>query len=295
MALKFYLAIPYDSNFARLILGMRHWSTELLIDSAWLQVGPGDAPVKKYHSWGTGFFIGVALVKWGSHGASGTKVEAMLDCLRLEGSPSVAKTLILVSECIDDYRTSRKPQPVKEFTKSKSKLIINVNLTNVNLFALTDDNICLVSRVDTISLEKSSSKVGFVVSGFKLSDVPSNTGFYTCQRTEEMSSTFCFVKLARLDIETDVLSFQFLELVDLYWSPNLHLKCLTMIKELKKYKQEIQTAFKLTSTSSIKKPDSSKHWCVTFKGDTGVHLQLSEAHKLLFTFGMIFIMYLYTN
>lgn len=263
---------------------MRHWSTELLIDLAWLQVGYGDIPVKKYHSWGTGFFINVALVKWGSHGTAGTKIEAMLDCLRLEASPAVAKNLIILSECINDYMKNHTITSNKPTSNGKNKTIVNINLTNVNLFAITND-ICLVSRIDTISLDKNATKSGFVVSGLKFSNIPINSGIYTCQRTEEMTSAFCFVKLARIDNEMGVLSLQFLELVDIFWSPNLHLKCLTIINELKQFKNDIQESLKIFNNNVKKNSDSKNHWCVTFKGDTGIHMQLSQHHKLLFNFG----------
>lgn len=72
----------YRSDMARLVVGARHWSTELLVDGGWCAVGPGagqagvthrEPPPRRHHAWGSAL-LAVALVKWGSHGPRDSKV-----------------------------------------------------------------------------------------------------------------------------------------------------------------------------------------------------------------------------
>lgn len=280
----------YRATLPRLILGMRHWSTELLVDSAWLQAGGGEAPLKRHHSWGTGFFVGVALLKWGSHAHNSTKIEAMLDCLRAEWGPNVARTILLLLDCYNDYNKYKRiivrpKAPPPKLTDSK--LSINMTLTNVNIFTLAENDICLMSRIDAISVEKNSAKLGLVISGFKMVDVVPFLGHFVCQRAEEMAAMFCYVKLTRCEFENGVFNMLLQDLVEAQWSPNLHLKCLTIVKDFKTFKEDLRDSLKLVQNKVPKLQESKKQWGVTLKGDVAVRLLLSDKHNMLFTFGQL--------
>lgn len=87
----------FSSRLPRILLADRHWMAELLIESLWWHLSshePDTTILKKQHPWGTPLFLGVALLKIGSHGNQDTKIDSMLDSLQCEWSPSLAKFLL---------------------------------------------------------------------------------------------------------------------------------------------------------------------------------------------------------
>lgn len=289
LMINFITDTKYDSIFSHLLLGMRHWSTELLIDSAWFQIGNGETPLKKYHSWGTAFFVGVALIKWGSHLSGGTKIEAMFDCLRIEWGPNVANIIIQLIQCLNDYRRKQyKKSQTIAIKKPENKLSINVSLTNVNIFTLSEKKFCLMNRFDTVTVEKSISKFGLVISGFKVADIVPKKGHFICQRAEEMNSSNCYVKLSRWEFDKRNIKMQFLEEVDVQWSPNIHLKLMNIFKEFKLFKENFKTEMPdQVIEKKVTENKTKRSWKCTFKGDIYVRAILSQKHSLLYTTGKI--------
>ncbi|KAI8434640.1 hypothetical protein MSG28_003173, partial [Choristoneura fumiferana] len=158
---------PYGSAFPRVLLGARHWSAELLLDAGWAARARAGAPPRRQHAWGAAL-VAVALVKWGSHGPRDSKVEAMMDCLRFEWSPGVAETIINLLDCIHAYR---QPKPSQPSLPSPCQVAVNVALSHINMFLVVSEDMCLMTRVDAVTLEKSAAKGAAVVSGLKVVDM----------------------------------------------------------------------------------------------------------------------------
>lgn len=88
-----------NSSFPRVLLSNRHWTVELLVESLWWHLSshePDTTILKKQHPWGTPLFLGLVLLKIGSHGSKETKMDSMLDSLQFEWSPFLAKFLLQV-------------------------------------------------------------------------------------------------------------------------------------------------------------------------------------------------------
>ncbi|KAL4707434.1 hypothetical protein ACJJTC_008619 [Scirpophaga incertulas] len=146
---------------------------------------------------------------------------------------------------------------------------------------------CLMLRVDAITLEKTAAKSGAVVSGLKVVDmVPYRDNFH-CQRSDEISVSFLYVKLARVDYilwearNSALLEVQFLEYVDFYWSANLHLKMLTLVRSIKAFREELKSK-QLSSAPSgdQKKSGKALDWKVSFKNETNFGLLLSAENNM---------------
>ncbi|GBP17153.1 Protein KIAA0100 [Eumeta japonica] len=276
----------------------RHWSAELLVDAGWAATGRAaltltEPPHRKCHAWGTTALLGVALVKWGSHGPKDSKVEAMMDCLRLEWSTDVTSTIMSAVECIEDYK---KLSPVKHISTNEvipeknSSISVNVAMSHINVFLIIDDTMCLMMRIDAISLEKILSKSSVAISGLKVVDMVPYKGAMSCQRAEEILITFFHVKFARIEYvpskhnDTVLLDIQFIENVDLEWSANLHLKILTFVRAVQTLKDDIQVRTARIGNDLVKKKGHGKrlHWRITFKGETNLGLILSEENNVLF-------------
>ncbi|XP_073943395.1 bridge-like lipid transfer protein family member hobbit [Choristoneura fumiferana] len=270
---------PYGSAFPRVLLGARHWSAELLLDAGWAARARAGAPPRRQHAWGAAL-VAVALVKWGSHGPRDSKVEAMMDCLRFEWSPGVAETIINLLDCIHAYR---QPKPSQPSLPSPCQVAVNVALSHINMFLVVSEDMCLMTRVDAVTLEKSAAKGAAVVSGLKVVDMVPYKENVQCQRSDEIPESILHVRLARIEHTPNetknsaLLDFQFLETVDCEWSANLHLKILTFLRAFQGFKGELK---KRSSGGGGRK--SELDWRVSFKGETNLGLVLSKENNMMF-------------
>lgn len=96
----------------------------------------------------------------------------MMDCLRFEWSKTVSTTIIAAIDCLQQYRQPE-TKTMQHVPKQKStfSVSINVALSHINLFFLIDERICLMTRIDAISLDSGLKKSGAVISGLKVVDV----------------------------------------------------------------------------------------------------------------------------
>ncbi|XP_037869242.1 protein hobbit [Bombyx mori] len=321
----------YKSRVARLVVGSRQWSTELLVDGGWVASGAAclahrEAPPRRHHAWGSAL-LAVALVKWGSHGPRDSKVEAMMDCLRLEWSVTLAETLIAAVECMNQYKSARPPAPPPPPHPADVPLniAVNVALSHINLFLIVNENMCLMTRVDAVSIEKTVSKSGAVISGFKVVDMVPYKGNMQCQKSDEIPTTFFHVKLARIEHtlskerNSALLDVQFIENVDFEWSVNLHLKILTFVRAFKSFMGELSSknrnidavppsagavppgagavppgAGAVPPGAGAVPPGARRRaldWRVTFKGETNLGLILSDENNMLYNTDDMIISY----
>ncbi|XP_063359180.1 protein hobbit [Cydia amplana] len=271
---------PYTASFPRVLLGSRHWSTELLIDSGWLSCDSReDPPPRKHHAWGAAL-LAVALVKWGSHGPRDSKVEAMMDCLRIEWSNTVATTLVSFLDCVHAYRSPRAADPSPP---SPCLVTLNVALSHINAFLIVNESMCLMMRVDAVTVERGAVRGAAVVSGVKVVDMVPFKGNFQCQRSDEIPKSFFHVRLARIEHtpheenNSSLLDFQFLETTDCEWSANLHLKIMQFVKAVKGFKEELG---KWRRGGGGKK--SKLDWRVGIKGETSLALLLSKENNMIF-------------
>ncbi|XP_046965412.1 protein KIAA0100 [Vanessa cardui] len=280
---------PYKWVVAQLVVGSRHWSAELLVDGGWAGSG-GEPPPRRQHTWRSAL-LAVALVKWGTHGPRDSKIEAMMDCLRLEWSSEIADSLISFVDCLNDYRTTstpKSPQPV--VPDSSCNIAVNVALSHINLFLIIDEKMCLMTRIDAVTLEKTTAKAGALVSGLKMVEMVPYQGNVVCQRSDEIPTAFFHVRLARIERvpsrerHSVLLDFQFIENVDFEWSANLHLKILTFVRAVRKFRDELRLKRESDSDVSKSKQKSSRaiDWRVSFKSQTNFGIILSQSNHMLF-------------
>ncbi|XP_013180644.1 PREDICTED: protein KIAA0100 [Papilio xuthus] len=279
----------YKWGVAQLVVGARHWSAELLVDAGWAGWAGREPPPRRHHAWHSAL-LAVALVKCGSHPPRDCKVEAMMDCLRLEWSKEIANAVITMAECLDDYKTPCKPKLPEAGDEAPANISVNVALSHINLFLIVSDEICLMTRIDAVTLEKTVNKAGALVSGLKVVEMVPYKGNVQCQRSDEITSNFFHVRLLRVeflhskDKSTNLLDFQFLETVDFEWSANMHLKILTFVRAVKSFRKQLKELKASKRETEDVREDKKKplDWRVSFKGDTNLMLLLSEDNNMLF-------------
>ncbi|CAH2086030.1 unnamed protein product [Euphydryas editha] len=276
---------PYEWPLAQLVVGDRHWSAELLVDGGW--AGGRPVPPRRAHAWRSAMLT-VALVKWGSHGPRDSKIEAMMDCLRLEWSTEIAESIMSFVNCLNDYKTTSKPKLPQEIVPESSyNIAANVALSHINLFLIVNEQVCVMTRIDAVTLEKTNVKSGAVVSGLKMVEMVPYQGNVQCQRSDEMPTSFFHVKLARIEHvpskgrHSVLLDFQFIENVDFEWSANLHLKILTFVRGVRNFRDELR---KNREGDSVvpRKESRAIDWRVSFKSQTNFGIILSKNNHMLF-------------
>lgn len=101
----------------------------------------------------------------------------MMDCLRFEWSPRIAETIISFADCLNEYKTSATPTTPREIIQeSSSNVTVNVALSHINMFLIINDKMCVMTRIDAVTLEKTNVKSGAVVSGLKMTEMVPYTG-----------------------------------------------------------------------------------------------------------------------
>lgn len=92
-----------------------------------------------------------------------------MDCLRLEWSSEIADSIISFVDCLNDYKTTSKPKPPREVVpESSCSIAVNVALSHINLFLIINEQMCLMTRIDAVTLEKTDAKSSAIVSGLKM-------------------------------------------------------------------------------------------------------------------------------
>lgn len=84
----------------------------------------------------------------------------------------MAETIITLVKCLNQYGgSSVRSERLVEDTDSPLNISVNVALSHINIFLIVDKDMCLMTRVDAVTIEKNASKSGAVVSGFKVVDM----------------------------------------------------------------------------------------------------------------------------
>ncbi|KAI5720179.1 hypothetical protein M8J77_003057 [Diaphorina citri] len=274
----------------------RTFHSELLVESVWCSLNidniGGAQFLKKCHSWGTALYIGVILIKTKIPRVPNTpKLNAMFDTVRLEWSADLCIFLLEVLNCAKQYRESsnkfNKLKPPSPILKVESKpsylgsLVSSVHLTNVNLFYISDQMVCVMCRVDSLSLESGLTKTLMHVEGIKIASITPSKHQFVCVRCEEVKDAVGYVKLVRLEYKyAGSVSLDLLDHLTLTWSMNLHLKLLTM-------HQEITTLVRSLIGSNERPPNSTPAGvacclCVNVKASTQIRVIVSPQHSVLF-------------
>lgn len=97
---------------------------------------------------------------------------------------------------------------------------------------------------------------------------------------------FAHIKLAKIIYKpiNEEVTFQIQEQSEVQWSPNLHLKILTLFTELTQFILTMKSALPSSAvpvTESIKKPKKQLNWLFMVKGDFFLRITISSYHEML--------------
>lgn len=271
----------YESFVPRIFLAKRHWTLEVLVESLWCYLSshePDMATLKSQHPWGTPVYLGVALLKLGSQGGKETKIESMLDSLQCEWSPRLNKFILLLLHCAKQYDTSVKVATRPPKKRSEIKFVLDVSLTNFNVFCITDNRLHVVLRFNSIKFNKNHHKVIVKINGFKINTINADKNHYTCVKAEDMKHFCGSVQIARFEMTGNETKIQLLDEVVFYWSTNLHLKILTLIEEVKVFWSRARTI--LQKNDRVDSPKRTRKNIIVQLSRNALHIRISDRNKL---------------
>ncbi|XP_011201805.2 protein KIAA0100 [Bactrocera dorsalis] len=281
----------YGNRLLNLLLNQRHWSTELMIESLWWSLGNSindTNNLKKSHSPGSPFFLGLSLVKLSSY-ASVTKLEVSIHTLRTEYSMSLAEFIVKSVNCIKQYgglnsnesgvgkRVSRVPNTG---TNSISGgLLISARIKDITAYFINHHQACLLLSFSDISLSRKQQVSSFKFEDFQMAIMRSMNASSLC--LNDFTDIFASCKTIRIEHEKseNKVSVYIPSNTEAMWNANLHMHILTLARDMSDLRTELALP---QHTAEIKPPHTKKKWIIELSAElsTVFEIKLSERHTM---------------
>lgn len=239
----------YSNRLANLLLNNRHWSTELMIESLWWSLGSTtrDHNLKKTHTRGSPFFLGVSLIKLSSYG-NATKLDLSVHTLRTEYSPCLADFLLKLYECAQLYGYRKTPRPIQRpLSKSSfgdSAILVNAKITDITTFFFNHHDACILIALAEVSLARTAQITVLKLDGFQSAIMASSN--QSVMNQIDFTDVFSNVKLIRMEYlkmaEVPQYNVYILNDSEAMWNTNLHMHIVTLLKDMKQFKEAILPA-----------------------------------------------------
>ncbi len=178
----------YGNRLVNVLLNNRHWSIELMIESLWWSLGNATSDtnfLKKIHTRGSPFFLGVSLIKLSSYG-NATKLDLSVHTLRTEYSKCLAEFLLKLQECGRQYGIKKKPKVIDETaieevkeSHSSTNLLVNAKITDVTMFFFNNYEACMLISLTEVTLARTQQITVLKLNGFQTAILGKFLRFYS--------------------------------------------------------------------------------------------------------------------
>lgn len=246
----------YDNKLLKMLLGNRHWSTELMVEAFWwsLDNATRDNAMRKIHTRGSPIYIEVSLVKLSSYG-NAIKLDLSMHTLRLEYSSNLTDLLIRLRECVGQYgfKPSRRrifelpemsecfEQTSNDCNKIMPKILINAKFTDVTSFLFTNHDACILLSLSEMSLARTQQITVFKMDELHLAVRNTITQEQNAMfNLSDFTEIFTNLKMIRVEYLVKVRpKLPTLKQFNIYivndavfmWNSNLHMQCLTLYQD----------------------------------------------------------------
>ncbi|CAH2014141.1 unnamed protein product [Acanthoscelides obtectus] len=281
---------PYSSRVLHYLLGDRHWTADLLIESLWwsFREWSQDANVSKVmHVWGTPLYLGTGLVKVYTTDSVEIKVGVLLDTIQLEWSLKLADYVLTALRSFKQFgqidMKSVSPKHVEKRPKDIHNWSFNIVATHVNFFLQSQNQEYFVFRLNTINLDKFPNVTTMKLEEFKMFSLTDTGDYYTCIRTEDISNYKAFIKNIHMEIlrknENHVreMSISFLDTITTYWSTNFHMKAFLLARDISDFLSGVKEEIGL-----VKNDSNRSHRAVYNMNILGMfefHIEINKEHN----------------
>ncbi|XP_054012665.1 protein hobbit [Hylaeus anthracinus] len=209
--MKFSLNTPTDT--------IDGWNTELVVESLYCTLnGSSTVTEETSHRWGTPLSIGVLLATTRTN-AIGIAVDALVT----EWSLELARFLEEAYKCTQRYRRT---ETTKKTSDPDNIIQLNLKITNCNLFFIAENNLSVMTRLDTANLEHNAKRLVAVAEGVSAITLNKNEPI-TCQHAQALVHPFLAIKKCKGAVSSETINIS-LDGTNLAWSPNLHLRLLQL-------------------------------------------------------------------
>lgn len=195
------------------------WNTELVVESLYCTLnGSNTVMSETSHRWGTPLSIGVLLATTRTN-AIGIAVDALV----AEWSLELARFLEEAYKCSQKYRGT---ETTRETRDPENVVQLNLKITNCNLFFIAENNLSVMTRLDTASLEHNAKRLVAVAEGVSAITLNKNEPII-CQHAQALVHPFLAIRKCKGAVTSETINVS-LDGTNLAWSPNLHLRLLQL-------------------------------------------------------------------
>ncbi|XP_017000811.2 protein hobbit [Drosophila takahashii] len=245
----------YENKFLNLLLNQRQWSMELMVETLWSNLGNSindTNNLKKTHSPGSPFFLGVSLVKLCSY-ANTTKLDISVHTFRTEYSMQLAEFVVKSMECLRQYRgikpknVSGQTRPnltvnVQPSSQSSTSLRVSVKVKDITAYFVNHHNVYTLLSFSELNLSRSQNLTTLKLEEFQMAIMRSMTASSLC--LTDFSDVFATCKMIRLEHEQVEGSMGKLSIyipgdTEATWNANLHMHLLTLVRDMQDLKTEL--------------------------------------------------------
>ncbi|EDW79258.1 uncharacterized protein Dwil_GK25563 [Drosophila willistoni] len=283
----------YNNKFLNLLLNQRQWTMELMVETLWSNLGNSindTNNLKKTHSPGSPFFLGVSLVKLCSY-ANTTKLDISVHTFRTEYSMQLAEFIVKSMACLKQYggleAKKTKPQlkrlseqdAEEEFGKS---LRISVNIKDITAYFVNHYNVYILLSFSEINLSKALHISTLQLEDYQMAIMRSMTGSSLC--LTDFQDVFANCKMIRLQHEQmkdtlGKLSVYIPGNIEVSWNSNLHMHLYTLARDMIDLKDELALPKSKELNESAK---SSPNLIIELSAERSfmAELKLSDRHSI---------------
>jgi len=286
----------YENKFLNLLLNQRQWSMELMVETLWSNLGNSindTNNLKKTHSPGSPFFLGVSLVKLCSY-ANTTKLDISVHTFRTEYSMQLAEFVVKSMECLRQYR-GIKPKNVSGQSQSRSNtgltvtvqpsqsstsLRVSVKVKDITAYFVNHHNVYTLLSFSELNLTRAQKLTTLKLEEFQMAIMRSMMASSLC--LTDFSDVFATCKMIRLEHEQVAGSLGKLSIyipgdMEATWNSNLHMHLLTLVRDMQDLKTELAIP-----ASPVKKTSPRGGLVVELSAErrTIFEIKFSERHSI---------------
>ncbi|XP_043282717.1 protein KIAA0100 isoform X2 [Venturia canescens] len=245
------------------------WNTKLMIGSLRCALSGTEPGIPEAaHNWGNPLSIGVLVATTGPNA-----VGIVLDTLRTEWSLEFARFL---QQGFRYYNEHKRLKSV-EISKEKSNVDavqLNLKVSNCNLFFIAENELSVMLRLDSATLEHSAKRFVGVSEGVCAITLNKNEPIM-CEHAQSLKQPFLAVRRCKGAITSDVINVS-LDGTNITWSPNLHLRLLHLWRESADFRSTFSSDE--AENNKVTKPKRSLDLLAT--GGIALTIDISPQHFL---------------
>ncbi|KAK0160967.1 hypothetical protein PV328_008311 [Microctonus aethiopoides] len=218
----------------RLADNQKDWSTKLMMESLRCALNGTDAGIPEpSHHWGNPLSVGVLVATMHPNA-----VGIALDALRTEWSLEFARFL---EQAITYWHEHRQLYSIKSTGALKRDILqYNLKVSNCNLFFIAENELSVMMRLDSASVEHNQKRFVGVAEGVCAITLNKNEPII-CEHAQALKQPFLLIRKCKGAMTMDSINIS-LDGTNFTWSPNLHLRLLQLWMESSAFRDILRTS-----------------------------------------------------